>query len=73
MTLPLPGINGGDDIPIIVSNVTTKISDLRAFSGFAGLLLGSENLSFEIKGRTTIHVGKLHTGIDYNEVVVLKG
>lgn len=73
MTLPLPGINGGNDIPVVVSNVTTKISDLRAFAGFAGLLLGNDDLSFEIKGRTTIHVGKLHTKINYNEGVVMKG
>lgn len=73
MTLPLPGINGGGDIPVIVSNVTTKIRDLKAFAGFAGLLLGSEDLQFKIKGRTTIHVGELQTKVNYREMVEMKG
>lgn len=73
MTLPLPAIDGGGDIPIIVSNATTKISDLSAFATFASMLLGNEELSFELKGRTTIHVGKLHTGVNYNEMIEMKG
>lgn len=73
MSLPLPGISGGGDIPIIVQDVHTEIADMKQFGGFAGLLLSSKELSFDIKGRTTIHVGKLHTKVNYNEVVELKG
>lgn len=73
MTLPLPAIDGGGDIPVIVDDVTTKIKDLTAFAGFAGLLLGSDDLSFKIKGKTTIHVGGLHTKVNYNEMVQMKG
>jgi hypothetical protein len=73
MTLPLPGINGGGDVPVVVQNVSTKINDLSAFGGFAGLLLESQDLSFKIKGRTTIHAGKLHSKVNYNEVVTMKG
>lgn len=73
MTLPLPAISGGGDIPVIVSNATTKIPDLNAFAGFASMLLGNEELSFELKGKTTIHVGKLHTRVNYNEMIEMKG
>lgn len=73
MTLPLPGISGGGDVPVVTTNVTTKIEDLNVFGGFAGLLLESQDLSVKVKGRTTIHAGKLHTKVNYNEVVDMKG
>lgn len=73
MTLPLPSIKGGGDVPVIVQNVSTKIDNQGAFETFAGLLLESQSLNFKIKGRTTIHVGKLHSKVNYNEDVQLKG
>lgn len=73
MTLPLPAVEGGGDIPIIVEDVHTEIVNMAEFGGFAGLLLASKDLSFKLKGRTTIHVGELKAKVNYNEVVAIKG
>ena len=73
MSLQLPRVNGGGSIPIAVTNVTTKIGDTTALTQFAALLLGSEILRVAIRGRATLWAGKLHTKVNYNEVVTMNG
>lgn len=73
VSLQLPRIKGGDSVPVIVTNVTTKIASVPALTEFSALLLGSETFRVAIRGRTTLWAGKLHTKVNYNEVVTTKG
>jgi len=73
MSLQLPSIRGGDSVPVIVTNVTTKITSVSSLTEFSALLLGSETLRVAIRGRTTLWAGKLHTKVNYNEVITTKG
>ncbi|PWW76107.1 hypothetical protein C7212DRAFT_321444 [Tuber magnatum] len=73
MSLQLPGIKGGSAVPVITTNVTTEITSVPGLTEFSALLLGSETLRVAIRGRTTLWAGKLHTKVNYNEVVTIKG
>jgi len=73
MSLQLPSIKGGNSVPVIVTNVTTSITSVPSLTEFSALLLGSETLRVAIRGRTTLWAGKLHTKVDYNEVITTKG
>ncbi|KAG0633579.1 hypothetical protein HOY80DRAFT_610480 [Tuber brumale] len=73
MSLKLPGIKGGSSVPVITTNVTTNITSVPALTEFSASLLGSETLRVAIRGRTTLWAGKLHTKVNYNEAVTIKG
>ncbi|CUS14181.1 unnamed protein product [Tuber aestivum] len=73
MYLKLPSIKGGSSVPVITTNVTTEIASVSALTEFSALLLGSETLRVAIRGRSTLRAGKLHTKVNYNEVITIKG
>jgi hypothetical protein len=70
------------EIPEVVStaaapvdfNQTINIADGDQFAAYTKLALASEEYRLAIRGRTSLHQGGLPTtGVNYNEVVTLKG
>ena len=55
-------------------NQTINIVNADQFAAYTALALASEEYRLAIRGRTNLHQGSLPTiGVDYNEVVTLKG
>lgn len=73
MSLPLPGVHGGDNILVEQLNHTTEIKDPKLFGIFAGTLMQSDNFDMGIWGKTKIHLGAIKTSVKYREWVNLKG
>lgn len=73
LTLHLDGFKASRSVPIVQTNVPVNISNESALEGFAKKLLGEETLKVALRGRTTVHLGSIHTGVNYREVFTLKG
>jgi hypothetical protein len=73
MTLPFGRINGGNSVNVTQNNVLVKIGNEGALEEFAGKLLSEKEMRVAMRGRTEIWLGKLHAGVNYNEVVTIKG
>lgn len=73
MTLAMDEIHGGDNVPVIKDNVLVEITDDTALDEFALRLVDNDMLRVAMRGHTKMWLGKIHTGVDYNEVVELKG
>ncbi|KAI5776530.1 hypothetical protein EDC01DRAFT_681953 [Geopyxis carbonaria] len=73
MTLPVDAIDGGDSIPVIRKDYKVEIKNEGALDEFSKLLMDSETFRVAMRGRTKLSLGSIHTHIDYNEVVTLKG
>ncbi|KAL7275578.1 hypothetical protein RUND412_001476 [Rhizina undulata] len=73
MSLPLPRIGGGDNIPVVAINHTTQIENELSFGEFATTLLASAVLRVAIRGRTELHLAAFKAGVDYNEVITMNG
>jgi hypothetical protein len=73
MVLPVDEIHGGSDVEVIKNNVHVPIEDEAALDEFALKLMDNDLLRIAMRGRTEMWLGKIHTGIDYNEVVSIKG
>jgi len=70
MTFPIPF---NKDKKVSVSNHTVNITDSAKFGAFSKMLLHNESLDIGVTGRTTVHLGAIHTKVNYNKVVTLKG
>jgi len=73
MTLPVPTLTSHKSTPLNLANHTVIIGNSSAFAGFSDALLHNESLQVALTGKTTVHLGGIHTGVNYNEVVTLKG
>ncbi|KAA8892928.1 hypothetical protein FN846DRAFT_595791 [Sphaerosporella brunnea] len=72
MTLPVDEIHGGSEVPVVQNNVEVSITDEAPLDEFASKLMDNDLLRVAMRGRTKMHLGAIHTGINYNEVVTLK-
>jgi hypothetical protein len=70
MTLPIPIRK---DQKVSISNRTVNITDSEKFGAFSKVLLHNESLDIGVTGRTTVHLGAIHTKVNYNKVVTFKG
>lgn len=73
MSLPLPGVHGGDNVLMEELNHTTQIANAALFSSFSEVLMSSKEFEMEIQGHTKIHLGSISTGVKYREWVTLNG
>jgi len=73
LTLPVDRINGGSSIPVVKNDVEVQVQNSPALAAFSSALLGQETLRVALRGRATVWLGKIHTGVNYNEVVTMKG
>ena len=73
MTLPFGRINGGDSVEVVQNNVLVKIGDEGAMGEFAEKLLFEKEMRVALRGRTEIWLGRIHAGVNYNEVVTIQG
>ena len=73
MSLPLPGVHGGDNVLVERLNHTTQIANAALLSSFSGVLLSSKMFEMGIQGHTKVHLGSISTGVNYREWVTLKG
>lgn len=73
MFLPLDGVKGDDEIPVMKSDFTAKIADGASFGKFAGTLMDTEEFELKIRGETKIRLGSLAPKVKYREDVTLKG
>ena len=73
MSLPLPGVHGGDNVLVEKLNHTTLIANAALLSSFAGTLMSSKEFEMGIQGHTKIHLGAISTKAKYSEWVTLKG
>jgi len=73
MVLPMDEIHGGARVPVVKDRVPVEITDQAALDEFALRLIENDLLRVAMRGRTEMWLGKIHSGVDYNEVVELKG
>ena len=73
MSLPLPGVHGGDNVLVERLNYTTQIANPALLSAFSGVLMSSKEFEMGIQGHTKVHLGSISTGVKYREWVALKG
>ncbi|KAI9894679.1 MAG: hypothetical protein M1814_002035 [Vezdaea aestivalis] len=70
--LEVPGVRSTGSVPVNIDQ-TLAIANVGQLTNFAKVVLGSREFRLAIRGRTKLHQGSLHTDVDYNEVVTLKG
>jgi len=72
MTLPFGRVNGGNSVDVAQNNVLVKIGNEGAVGEFAKKLLFEKEMRVAMRGRTEMWLGKLHAGVNYNEVVTIQ-
>jgi hypothetical protein len=73
LEFPVPKAHGGGDIHVLQKDIPITITDEGALDQYASRLMDSVEMRVGLRGRTTIHLGAIHTDVNYNEVVQLKG
>ncbi|KAI5816987.1 hypothetical protein BZA77DRAFT_311514 [Pyronema omphalodes] len=73
LEFPVPKAHGGGDIHVVQKDIPITITDEDALDQYASRLMDSVEMRIGLRGRTTIHLGAIHTDVNYNEVVQLKG
>lgn len=73
LEMPVPEMHGGGDMAVIQNNVPIRIADTGALDEFAKKLLAAFDMRIRMRGRTTIWLGAIHAGVNYNELVTLRG
>jgi len=72
LEMPVPEMHGGGDMAVIQNNVPIRIADTGALDEFAKKLLAAFDMRIRMRGRTTIWLGAIHAGVNYNELVTLR-
>ncbi|EMD66943.1 hypothetical protein GGP41_005427 [Bipolaris sorokiniana] len=71
--IDIPEVKSKAETPVTVDQ-ELKFANKDAFSNYTKLVLGSEEFSLNLDGKTNIHLGSLPTmDVNYNKVVTMKG
>jgi len=73
LEMPVPETHGGENIAVIQNNVHIQIEDEGNLDEFAAKLMDAYDMRIGMRGRTKIWLGKISAGVNYNEVVTLRG
>lgn len=73
LEMPVAEMHGGGDMAVIQNNVPIRIADTGALDEFAKKLLDAFDMGIRLRGRTTVWLGAIHAGVNYNELVTLRG
>lgn len=71
--IDIPEVKSEAETPVTVDQ-ELQLANKDAFSNYTKLVLGSEEFSIHLDGKTHIHLGGLPTmDVNYNKVVTMKG
>jgi hypothetical protein len=69
----LPALVSTKSTPVNVQNQTVHIADVEQYTRFCELAMNSETFRLAMRGQTNLILGGMHTLVNYNKVVEMKG
>jgi hypothetical protein len=71
--IEMAAVKSGKQTPVSIQNQTMRIIDMEQFIRYSGLTMAAKQFRLALRGKTKLKQGALHTMVNYNEVLTLKG